>query len=420
MATKAPNYDINYDDKRLTDINSQKRGAIDEVAKTYGDMIGNVGEQYEALADSTKKWTEDQTKFQKEQGDLAIKKLEQEKQYAHDDYLKEQSGAYADWRKQSNEYGVEAEKMASQGLSRTGFSESAQVSFYNTYQQRVMTARDAWTRSKTAYDTAMAEAKIQNNAALAKIAYEGHQAELQLIIEGMQYENTLLLDQMNKKLEVDQMYYSRWRDEIAQINQENALAEQVRQFNKNYDEQVRQYNQDYAEQVRQFNANLAEEKRQFDKNYSLDERATAVSERNASVSEKELKLAQDKFDYEKKGSGSYSLGGGGGSSGGTGGSSSKYKYGDNMLFQRNYEVNTPYYQGAKNKDAGTYGTFSNGYQPKGISGHGKVSKTGDTFVMETEYSNGQKVKVEQNIWKTPDGKLWYWEGRENKYKSFKG
>ena len=58
-------------------------------------------------------------------------------------------------------------------------------------------------------------------------------------------------------------------------------------------------------------------------------------------------------------------------------------------------------------DADIYGTFSNGYQPKGISGYGTLSKTGDTIKV------GNKT---QNVWKTKDGTLWYWDGSTRTYK----
>jgi len=57
-------------------------------------------------------------------------------------------------------------------------------------------------------------------------------------------------------------------------------------------------------------------------------------------------------------------------------------------------------------DAQKYGTFSNGYQPKGIGGYGALSKSGDTIKV-----NGKT----QNIWKTPDGTRWYWDGANRQY-----
>ena len=80
-----------------------------------------------------------------------------------------------------------------------------------------------------------------------------------------------------------------------------------------------------------------------------------------------------------------------------------------------YAVNTAYYQGDLNTDANKYGTFSNGYQPKGISGHGSLKKTGDTVTFNTQTLNGQTNKVTQNVWVAEDGTRWYWDGRVNKY-----
>lgn len=62
------------------------------------------------------------------------------------------------------------------------------------------------------------------------------------------------------------------------------------------------------------------------------------------------------------------------------------------------------YTGSINPDVKN-GTFSNGYQPNNINGE-KLSKTGLTDTI-----NG----VEQNVWKTPDGSMWIWDGTQNKY-----
>lgn len=79
----------------------------------------------------------------------------------------------------------------------------------------------------------------------------------------------------------------------------------------------------------------------------------------------------------------------------------------------NYEVNTAYYQGNKNPDA-KYGTFSNGYQPNNVDGK-KLSKTGNTITFKTTTLSGQNQVVTQNIWKSSDGKYYYWDGRVNDY-----
>ena len=62
------------------------------------------------------------------------------------------------------------------------------------------------------------------------------------------------------------------------------------------------------------------------------------------------------------------------------------------------------YNGNVNPDTKN-GTFSNGYQPNNVNGQ-KLSKSGITDTI-----NG----VTQNVWKTPDGTLWIWDGTQNKY-----
>jgi len=230
MAT--PNYDINYDDKRFTEVESDKNAAIKESNNTYDSMIKNSDKYYQKQIDAANKYAETQKKNQQAQTDFAIEKIEQQKDQAHKDYIKEQSGAYTDWQKQSNQYGANAEQRAAMGMANTGYSESSQVSMYNTYQNRVTAAREAYTRAVLNYDNAIKDARLQNNSVLAEIAYNALQKQLELSLAGFQYKNQLILDKAAKKTELDQIYYSRYKDVLSQINTENAMAEEVRQYNE--------------------------------------------------------------------------------------------------------------------------------------------------------------------------------------------
>jgi hypothetical protein len=72
--------------------------------------------------------------------------------------------------------------------------------------------------------------------------------------------------------------------------------------------------------------------------------------------------------------------------------------------ERTYAPGVNPYTGTTNKDTKN-GTFSNGYQPNNVNGQ-KLSKSGITDVV-----NG----VTQNVWQTPDGQKWIWDGTQNKY-----
>ena len=224
-------YDINYDDQRFLAVEAEKEAAISENEQLYSGMIKDSDGYYQAQIDASKEWEKKQTQLQQEKTDFAIEQIEQQKDQAKKDYIKEQSGAYADWQKQSNEYGANAEKEATMGMGNTGYSESMQVSMYNTYQNRYATAREAYSRAVLNYDNAIKDARLQNNSVLAEIAYKSLQQQLELSLQGFQYKNQLLKDKANQKIALDQMYHERWQDVLTQMNTENTLAEQVRQFN---------------------------------------------------------------------------------------------------------------------------------------------------------------------------------------------
>ena len=255
----ANNYDINYNDDRFQKVEADKKVALSDIEKTYGDMISQSDSYFDKQIAASEQLADKQSQLQQEQTDFAIEQIQQQKDQAKKDYTKEQSGAYVDWQKQSNQYGANAENVAAGGLQNSGFAESSQVSMYNTYQNRVATARESYNRAVLNYDNAMKDARLQNNAALAEIAYKALQQQLELSLQGFQYKNQLLIEQANKKTEVDNNYYGRYQDVLQQINTENALAEQIRQYNEKMAEEKRQYNESLAFQKEQ----LAEEQRQF-------------------------------------------------------------------------------------------------------------------------------------------------------------
>jgi hypothetical protein len=259
-----------------------------------------------------------------------------------------------DWQKQSNQYGANAEQMASQGMMGTGYSESSQVAMYNQYQNRVATTREAIANATLQYNNAIKEAQIQNNSIMAEIAAEAYKKQLELALQAFQHKNSLIMNLSDKKMQTEQMYYQRAQDVLAQINQENALKAEMEYKNAAL-----------AEEQRQFNETMAFQKEQANKTYNFGN--------------------DDNDGYE---------------------------------FDDSHAVSTDYYNGDLNPDANKYGTFENGYQPKGIKNFGKVSKTGDHLTFSTQTLSGETREVRQNIWSTGTGKhkrYWYWDGRLNRY-----
>lgn len=468
---------MDYEEK-FSQLEQEKQDRLTETGEMYEGMIDASKEYYQDQIEESQRWAAQQSALQQEKTDFAIEQIEQQKEQTKKDYTKEQSGAYADWQKESNRYSVNAEELAAGGLTNTGYGESSQVRMYNTYQNRVAAARESYNLAILNYNNAIREAQIQNNSALAEIAHAALQQQLELSLQGFQYENQLLMTMEGQKAQIEDAYYDRYLDVLNQMNTENALAEQARQYDLNYALKMKEY----EEGVRQFDAEMArlkeldaEEKRQWDMMYTQsnagiqkDEESNSKAEavgaavaRNAiagqvmsgyypgktttnkdimdfieknmpttgnnSTSRYQQKLAND----EKKLHGSDTKANSGmagnvpiANAGITLGQNLILSKIENTLAKNTYAVATDYYRGELNPDASTYGTFANGYQPKGISGHGWLEKTGDTYTFYTtkQYGSqaGKTVQVKQNVWKAEDGTMWYWEGTENEYKPMPG
>lgn len=223
---------VNYNDKRFQQVENEKATALREVESTYNNMINSTDKMYQDQINASKDYEKTQSQLQQEQTDFAIEKLEQSKEWAEQDYLKEQKGAYVDYQQAMNPYGGNAEAMASRGLTGSGYAQNVQATTFGAYQNRVATARESFNRTVVEFNQQMQDAIQQNKSALAQIAYESLQKRLELTLQGFQYKNSLLEAQLQAKQQTDDRYYNRWQNVLNQINTENSLAEQQRQFNE--------------------------------------------------------------------------------------------------------------------------------------------------------------------------------------------
>jgi hypothetical protein len=136
---------------------------------------------------------------------------------------------------------------------------------------------------------------MQNNSKLAEIAYTALQQQLELSLSGFQYKNSLLESQLAQKQATEDRYYNRYQDVIAQMNQENAMAEQVRQYNESLALEKSQF----AEQMKFDREQLAEQIRQYDQSYALQMKEFNESIRQFDIEMARLK-AQDKAENAYK------------------------------------------------------------------------------------------------------------------------
>ena len=138
-----PNEQVNLNDSRLTTIENQRNNAIAQSNATYNNMASQADQFYNNQTQVAQDYANKQQQLQNDLTNQAIAEINQEKAKTERDYQKEQRGAYADYARNVNNYGINAEINAARGLSNTGYAESSRVSMYNAYQNRVATARQS-------------------------------------------------------------------------------------------------------------------------------------------------------------------------------------------------------------------------------------------------------------------------------------
>lgn len=220
------------DDKRLTNVESAKKEAINTANNTYNNMINQTDSKYNELINANKDYATKQQEIQQQNTNFAIEQINQQKEKAEKDYTKEQTGAYTDYQKATDQYGVQAEQQAMSGLQNSGFAESSKVQAFTSYQNRYNTAREVYSNAVLSYDNAIKDAQLKNNAQLAEIAFQSLQTQLQYALEGFQYKNELLQTKLNTQMQLESEYNNRYQQVLSQINTENSLAEQIRQYNE--------------------------------------------------------------------------------------------------------------------------------------------------------------------------------------------
>jgi hypothetical protein len=223
-----PTVDLN--DERLQTV--LKEGETEQAANTElkNRLLENSAEFYADQKASIEAGIKEQEDILNQQTDFTVKQIEQKKEQAQKDLEKEQAAAYGDYRKQINPYGVNAEIMASAGLTNSGYSETSKVAIYNAYQNRVATARAVYETAKTNYEIGIQEAKIQNSVALAEIRANALKQQLEFSLQEFQHNNSLILDFADREAAIKERTATNWRTILDQINTEKAFAEEQNRY----------------------------------------------------------------------------------------------------------------------------------------------------------------------------------------------
>ena len=232
---------IDYNDQRLTDVERESAQRKQEVTNNFNQMINDRDIYTQQQQQNVANWAQQQTELQQAKTDQTINRINQSKEQGAKDYAREQKGAYTDYMKQSNQYGANAEMMARQGMSNSGYSESSQVSMWNAYQQRYATARESYQKAVTEWDNMMKDAELSNNETLANIAQQKLEQSLKLALEGFEYKNNLITQRDSRIDEIENYYNNKYQQVLDQINREYEYEQQQKEAERQYQLQMQEF-----------------------------------------------------------------------------------------------------------------------------------------------------------------------------------
>lgn len=214
------------EDPRLEAVKEEEKAMQQQIQDTYGGMAQGVTENLQQQQAATQEWADQQKLLQQEQTDFTIQQIEQQKEQTQKDLAKEQSAAYTDYQKQTAKHGINAEQMAAQGMTGSGYSESSNVAMYTAYQNRVATARASAEQAMVSFNNAITQARLQNSSAMAQIAFDGLQTQLQLGLQALQYSNDIIAQQLGLQMDAKNMHHGQYMDILGQIQREKEFAYQ--------------------------------------------------------------------------------------------------------------------------------------------------------------------------------------------------
>lgn len=201
------------------------------MATGYEDIDSLMNQQNNLLNEQQKK----QNELINQQTQIQTDELNREKEKIDKDVDKTNQSLYSNWQKQTNQYGVQAEQLAQQGLANSGYAETTKTALYNTYQKNVTDTLNNARDLKSDYDFKIAQARQQGSVQQAQAAVDLYAQRLQLLTQNYEL-------RQNR----EQYLYQKERDRVSDNQWQKTFEEQVRQ--NEIENQWKQKNYDYQQQ----------------------------------------------------------------------------------------------------------------------------------------------------------------------------
>lgn len=159
-----------------------------------------------------------------------LAEIERQRGYSQQDFNKEAKGAYQDYQKLINPYGVQAENIFSNGLGNSGYSETSKLNAYNIYQNRYATAKESTDRLMEDFNNQMTQAQLEGNREKAQVALTKLQNQMDNLWQQMSIDMDIVGKKVNYNQWLNEFNYQKQQDEIA-----NAFAREQFEYQKQQD-----------------------------------------------------------------------------------------------------------------------------------------------------------------------------------------
>lgn len=247
-------------DKGAADLTASDKMFDDQIAlndKTYDDAIGKytidendgVTTAVEQLMDAKKQQTE-----------ANVAQIEQQKVQEGKKFDKTVADSYGEYRRNIDPHGVNAEKIASMGLSDSGFAEGSKVAMLVSHQNEVAIARASYDQAVMNYNNMIINARNQNSVELAQMALDALEKQTTLSLEKIANHDELVRLKASARLEIEKQTAVNYQSVLDQINLENANNADWEKFELNYGLDAMNYElkvKEFNEGIRQFDEEIA-------------------------------------------------------------------------------------------------------------------------------------------------------------------
>ena len=201
------------------------------MATGYEDLDNLVSQQNSLLNQQEQK----QNDIIQQQTQMQVDELNREKEKLQKETDKTTRGLYANWQKQANQYGVQAEQLAQQGLGKSGYAETTKTALYNTYQKSVTDTLDNSKDLYADYNFKIQQARQNGSIQQAQSALELYSQRLQLLTQN--YELRQNREQYLYQQERDRVQDSQWQKSFDEQVRQNEIENQWKQKSFDYQKQ---------------------------------------------------------------------------------------------------------------------------------------------------------------------------------------